>query len=191
MQMSKAISAIWLAVALPWLTGCDQLGLETPAKIAERQVAEAKAIGGACRHALRAIEDCYTLNAKADKSSVFAGWREMDEYMRENKLDGIAPTVARAPGTSASKPRKSDADEDESEVDEEEDEKSSAEPRARNSRSEPAEEVIDESPPKGATAMAASGARSGKTSSDDDRGKASPTSAPRPSNGASTIGAAK
>jgi hypothetical protein len=85
------------------LAGCDQLGLDTPAKAAERKQAEARAVGSACRHAMRAIEDCYVLNPKADKSSVFAGWREMDEYMRENKLEGVAPVVPR-PAPAASKP---------------------------------------------------------------------------------------
>jgi hypothetical protein len=85
------------------LGGCDQLGIDTPGKTAERQLAEAKAVGSACRHAMRAIEDCYVLNPKADKSSVFAGWREMDEYMRENKLEGVAPVVPRPVATPASK----------------------------------------------------------------------------------------
>lgn len=106
-----------LAGALMVLSGCDQLGLETPAKVAERKVAEARAIGSACRHAVRAIEDCYVLNPKADKSAVFAGWREMDEYMRENKLDGVAPVVPR-PAPAAPKP--SQPAEDEEAVDEEE-----------------------------------------------------------------------
>jgi hypothetical protein len=44
---------------------------------------------------MRAIEDCYTLNPKADKAAVFEGWREMDEYMRENKIEGVAPVVPR------------------------------------------------------------------------------------------------
>jgi len=92
--------------ALPWLSGCDQLGIETPQKAADRQVADAKAIGSACRHALRAIEDCYTLNPKADKASVFAGWREMDEYMRENKLEGIKPVIP-VPPPAAPAPKKS------------------------------------------------------------------------------------
>jgi len=96
------------------LSGCDQLGIDTPQKAAERQMAEAKAIGSACRHALRAIEDCYTLNPKADKSSVFGGWREMDEYMRENKLEGVAPVVPRpAPAASKPAPKKSAEDEEE------------------------------------------------------------------------------
>lgn len=88
---------------LTWLSGCDQLGLDTPAKAAERKQAEARAIGSACRHAMRAIEDCYVLNPKADKSAIFVGWREMDEYMRENKLEGVAPVVPR-PAPAASKP---------------------------------------------------------------------------------------
>mgnify|MGYP003336580914 CR=1 FL=1 len=99
--------------ALPWLSGCDQLGIETPQKAADRQVADAKAIGSACRHALRAIEDCYTLNPKAEKASVFAGWREMDEYMRENKLEGVVPVVPRPPLASAKPAPKPSDDEDE------------------------------------------------------------------------------
>ena len=100
--------AVGILVAL---AGCDQLGIETPAKEAERLQAEARAVGSACRHAVRAIEDCYTLNPKADKSAVFAGWREMDEYMRENKLEGVAPVVPRPP-PAASKPKKKPVDED-------------------------------------------------------------------------------
>jgi hypothetical protein len=96
-------SSVFVAVLLLGLSGCDQLGIETPQKAAEHQAADAKAIGSACRHAMRAIEDCYTLNPKADKSAVFGGWREMDEYMRENKLDGIAPAVPRPPPVAASK----------------------------------------------------------------------------------------
>lgn len=98
------------------LSGCDQLGIETPEKAAEKQIAEAKAIGGACRHAMRAIEDCYILNPKAEKSSVFGGWRDMDEYMRENKLEGVAPVVPRPPPpAAASKPSAPADDEDEAE----------------------------------------------------------------------------
>lgn len=102
------------------MAGCDQLGIETPQKAAEHQLAESKAVGSACRHAVRAIEDCYTLNPKADKSAVFAGWREMDEYMRENKLEGVTPVVPRPPPPSASKasaPSKADDEEDTSSAD--------------------------------------------------------------------------
>jgi hypothetical protein len=110
--------AVLVSVLLTFtLAGCDQLGIETPQKVAEHQLAESKAVGSACRHALRAIEDCYTLNPKADKAAVFSGWREMDEYMRENKLEGVAPVVPRPPPPSASKasaPSKADDEEDSS-----------------------------------------------------------------------------
>ena len=83
------------------LSGCDKLGLETPATIAAKKEADGKAVGGACRNAVRAIEDCYTLNPKANKAAVYAGWMEMDQYMRDNKLEGTAATVPRA-GAAAS-----------------------------------------------------------------------------------------
>ena len=54
------------------LAGCDQLGIESPASTKARVDADGKAIGGACRHAGRAIEDCYTLNKKADRAAIFA-----------------------------------------------------------------------------------------------------------------------
>ena len=64
--------------------------------------------GGQGPNALRGIEDCYTLNPKAPKSAIFAGWKDMDVYMRENKIDG-APSMlgkadkpARAPRSDAS-----------------------------------------------------------------------------------------
>jgi len=94
------------------LTACEQLGIEDPAKAAAVKEAEGRAIGSACRHAMRAIEDCYTLNPKASKAAVYAGWREMDEYMRENKLDGVAPALPRV------EPKKPKADEDEEEEEE-------------------------------------------------------------------------
>lgn len=87
-----ALSALSLTVLL---TGCDLFGGESAEAVAARREAEGKAVGSACRHAMRAIEDCYTLNPKTMKSAVFAGWREMDEYMRENKIDGVAPTIER------------------------------------------------------------------------------------------------
>ena len=79
-----AFTALMLACSM--LMGCDvvtgALGIESPEKVAAMREAEGKAIGGACRHAGRAIEDCYALNKKAEKASVFAGWRDMNDYMR-------------------------------------------------------------------------------------------------------------
>ncbi len=81
------------------LAGCDlqsiQAAMADP-RIAQRE-AEAKAIGSACRHGLRSIEDCYSLNEKASKAAIFEGWKEMDSYMRENKIEGIAPQGLKPP----------------------------------------------------------------------------------------------
>ena len=92
--MSNARFLAVLAAAL--LAGCDMLGIDSPEKIAAVREADGKAVGGACRHAGRAIEDCYALNRKADRAAVFAGWREMNDYMRENKLEAVAPQLTAA-----------------------------------------------------------------------------------------------
>ena len=73
------------------LGGCQLTGGEPPEAVAARKEAEGKAIGGGCRHAGRAIEDCFALNKRADKAALFAGWREMNDYMRENKIEVVAP----------------------------------------------------------------------------------------------------
>ena len=90
-----ALAAAVLAATL--LTGCDlltgALGIESPEKIAAMREADGKAVGGACRHAGRAIEDCYALNKKAEKAAVFTGWRDMNDYMRENKIEPVAPQI--------------------------------------------------------------------------------------------------
>lgn len=74
------------------LAGCDIPGMGPDPKIAQR---EAKAIGGACRHGLRSIEDCYVLNEGASKADMFTGWKEMDQYMRENKIEGVRATAVK------------------------------------------------------------------------------------------------
>ena len=78
-----------LTAASALLTGCDALGIETAVQTAEKNEAEGKAIGSACRHAVRSVEDCFRSNPKAGKAAVFAGWKEMDAYMRENEIVGM------------------------------------------------------------------------------------------------------
>ena len=96
--MKKFLLALPLIFSL---TACDQIQRqvlgEDPAAKTARQEAEGKAVGGACRNAGRGIEDCFALNKKADKAAVFAGWREMNDYMRENKMDVVPATAAAAP----------------------------------------------------------------------------------------------
>lgn len=100
--MSRRLLIVLTTVAL---TACDMLGLGPDPRIAQRE-AEAKAIGAACRHGLRSIEDCYALNKGINKAFIYAGWLEMDGYMRDNKIEGLraelaAPSVAEKPAAPA------------------------------------------------------------------------------------------
>jgi len=86
-------SVAWLLFFLSLLAGCDQMkeraGFPDPARVE----ADGKAIGGACRHAGRGLEDCYRLNPEAAKSAVYAGWKEMNEYMAKNNIEAVTPTI--------------------------------------------------------------------------------------------------
>ena len=88
-----ALSSLVL-VAASLAAGCEMLGIDSPEKLASAREAVGKAIGGACRHAGRAIEDCFVMYKKADRAAVFAGWRDMNDYMRENKIEPVPPQVA-------------------------------------------------------------------------------------------------
>jgi hypothetical protein len=88
--MKPCFSLILLILA-PLLASCDQLGIDTPAAEAAREEAEGRAIGSACRQTGRALEDCYQINRRAPKAAIFNGWRDMDAYMRENKIPDIKP----------------------------------------------------------------------------------------------------
>jgi len=87
------LAPVSAALLVALLTGCDALGIDSPEKMAALREADGKAVGGACRHAARAIEDCYVMNKKADRAAVFTGWREMNDYMRENKIEPVAPAL--------------------------------------------------------------------------------------------------
>ena len=84
----RPLPSLCLLALCALLAACEQIVELDGSKAAE---AEGKATGGACRHAGRALEDCYTLNEKAARSAVFAGWREMNDYMTQNKIDPVAP----------------------------------------------------------------------------------------------------
>ena len=89
----RLVTVVTFCLAV-FAAGCEQLGIESPEKVAAAKEADGRAIGGACRHAGRAIEDCYMLYKKADRGAVFAGWRDMNDYMRENKIEVVAPVLA-------------------------------------------------------------------------------------------------
>src|SRR5277367_7178865 len=83
-----------LVVGSTLLGACDMLGIESPEKVAAARDADGKAVGAACRQAARALEDCYALYKRADRSAIYAGWRDMNDYMRENKIEAVTPQLA-------------------------------------------------------------------------------------------------
>ncbi|MBL8397200.1 MAG: hypothetical protein JNL84_03500 [Candidatus Accumulibacter sp.] len=97
------------------LSGCDavqqKLGLESVAAKTARLEGEGKAVGGACRQSGRAIEDCYSIYSWLPKAAIYEGWRDMDVYMRENKLPTIEPQLPppQPPGTKRKKTPAADA----------------------------------------------------------------------------------
>jgi hypothetical protein len=95
--------ALLIAAFVMPLAACEFSSGESAEAQAARKEAEGKAVGGACRHAGRAIEDCFVLNKRADKAAIFAGWREMNDYMRDNKVESVVPQAAPAPAESAAK----------------------------------------------------------------------------------------
>ena len=86
-----ALLAAVLAAAL--LAGCELPGLDGGERLAASREAEGKAVGAGCRQAGRAIEDCYALNRRTDKAAIVAGWRDMNDYMRENKIEPMTPVL--------------------------------------------------------------------------------------------------
>jgi hypothetical protein len=105
----------FVATLLPALAGCDvlkdRMGLPDPAKVE----AQGKAVGGACRHAGRGLEDCYRINPEADKPAVFSGWKEMNEYMLKNNMQSVTPEIplemTGSEATKSSKAKNAEADE--------------------------------------------------------------------------------
>jgi hypothetical protein len=84
-------------VFLPLLGGCDVMRERLGIPIPEKVEAEGKAIGSACRHAGRGLEDCFRLNPQADKAAVHGGWKEMNEYMIKNNMQALAPEFPASP----------------------------------------------------------------------------------------------
>ncbi|XZG71386.1 hypothetical protein ACTSKR_05860 [Chitinibacteraceae bacterium HSL-7] len=84
---------LWF-VALLGLTGCDQIN-----SLLNEQTANGKAVGAACRHSGRALEDCYQRNPRISKAAIYAGWKEMNEYMLQKKIDIVPPPKDTTPSS--------------------------------------------------------------------------------------------
>lgn len=102
------MKAVIVFAMLFLVTGCDQVLERAGVKSAEKLEAEGEAIGSACRHAGWGPEDCYRLNPNASKPAMFAGWKEMNEYMIKNSMETQMPVV---PPQEKKKKKKKDEDE--------------------------------------------------------------------------------
>ena len=100
--MRRLLLPLALLAGSTLLVGCDMLGIDSPEKVAAARDADGKAIGAACRQSARALEDCYVLYKRADRASVYAGWRDMNDYMRDNKIESVTPQVAAQAGQATS-----------------------------------------------------------------------------------------
>lgn len=101
-------TALIATLLLIGLSGCDvvkqRMGIVDPTEKAAQADADGRAVGGACRQSGRAIEDCYSIYSWLPKASIYEGWRDMDAYMRDNKLETVEPQLPPvAPPTTAKK----------------------------------------------------------------------------------------
>jgi hypothetical protein len=99
--LARLTPALLACTAL--LSGCDKLGMGGPSSADLKLEAEGRAIGGGCRHAGKSIEECYAANRKAEKAAVYAGWREMNDYMAQKGMGAPAqPGASAASGAGGS-----------------------------------------------------------------------------------------
>jgi len=96
--MGSAMRTVLIGAALLFaLPGCDviqqRMGIVDPAAKAAQAEADGRAVGGACRQSGRAIEDCYSIYSWLPKASIYEGWRDMDAYMRDNKMETVEPQL--------------------------------------------------------------------------------------------------
>lgn len=86
------MKSLWIWPLLVLLAGCNWVnnvsGLSKEAH---------KALGAACRQTGRSLEECFKRNPEADTAAIYAGWREMNEYMAKNKLDTMEPPASDSP----------------------------------------------------------------------------------------------
>ena len=82
---------IVLVTATAMLSSCDLS--QIPGIDKRLSIEDSKAVGAACRHSGRALEDCFALNPQTHQAGVFDGWRDMNDYMLANKIDNVEPEI--------------------------------------------------------------------------------------------------
>jgi len=63
----------------------------------EEAKAEGIALGAGCRQVGQSLEDCYQRNPNGLKAGIFAGWKDMHEYMASKNIETVLPPVPPPP----------------------------------------------------------------------------------------------
>lgn len=87
----KKTKLVLLLASAGMLTSCDLS--QIPGLDKRLSYEDSKAVGAACRHSGRALEDCFALNPLSHQAGVFEGWRDMNDYMMENKIEVVKPEI--------------------------------------------------------------------------------------------------
>lgn len=96
----RKLKMLMVAGAATMLSSCDLS--QIPGLDGKLSLEDSKAVGAACRHSGRALEDCFVMNPNTHQSGVFEGWRDMNDYMLANEIDVVKPEIQ----NSAFKPEK-------------------------------------------------------------------------------------
>ena len=79
------------------LSACDYISsFSKPKQTPEEAKAEGIALGAGCRQAGQSLEDCYQRNPDALKAGIFAGWKDMHEYMAAKGIQTVTAPAAPA-----------------------------------------------------------------------------------------------
>lgn len=87
----KKLKILLVAAAATMLSSCDLS--QIPGLTGKLSMSDSKAVGAACRHSGRALEDCFALNPNTSQAGVFEGWRDMNDYMLANELEVVKPEI--------------------------------------------------------------------------------------------------
>lgn len=87
----RKLKILMVAGAATMLSSCDLS--QIPGLTGKLSMEDSKAVGAACRHSGRALEDCFTLNPNTHQSGVFDGWRDMNDYMLANEIEVVKPEI--------------------------------------------------------------------------------------------------
>jgi hypothetical protein len=96
-----------LILAALLLNGCDKL-----AGLIDSKVADAQAIGAACRLAQKQPSVCMTENPKQSPAYILAGWKKTDDDIKNGVVDPSMSNAVRAKEEDEDKSKDDDEDED-------------------------------------------------------------------------------